>query len=218
MTIREFISLIRNSLNSVRLDDRISAEFIYHVAISNAKLLIKRDADSRRIFKNTSLFKKLDCVELEEVSIAECGISLPCKTIMRSKKPLPESYLSNYGNIIQVFNVLRDKDYRETSITSYKNLLNQKYQTKSTGRYWISDGYLYVPGSEVETLIVYGLFTDPSQVSSFNNESCSSLLDSDFPCPDYLISAVIELTLKQISIRKSIVPDEDSNLNNNDKQ
>lgn len=218
MSIREFISTIKNNLNTIPLDTRLSGEYIYFTAMNIASFLIKRETENRKIFKNTSIFYKLPCVELEEVSVVDCNFNISCKTLMRSKKPLPKAFLSNYGSVIQIFNVMRNKDYKEVSITHYKNISSQKNKARNTKYFWIENDYLYIPDSEVEILVVIGLFSNPEEVIAFNEEYCTKLLDFTLPVPDYLLQPVTEMTLKQLSIRLQIPRDEDSNLNSLDKQ
>lgn len=219
MTIREFTSLIKNTLNNVSSDSNLSEEYIYWVGVSVAKLILKREADSRKIFKNTTLFSKLSCVDLKEVDKSECGVNLPCNKIMRSKKKLPEMFLTNFGSLIQVFNLTRDLDYKETSVTQYKNISNQRYKTRDSKYFWIENDYLYIPDSNVEKVVVLGLFSSPEEVYEFNENlgECKSILDMNFPCPDYLITPVIESTINQVSTNLKINKDEDSNLNTLDK-
>ena len=54
MKIREFISIVRNSLDSITQDNYISGEMIYNIGVSYATLFMKREADSAKVFKNTS--------------------------------------------------------------------------------------------------------------------------------------------------------------------
>lgn len=217
MTIREFVSIVKENLNSVSLDDTLSNEHIYWVGVNVAKLLIKRETESRKIFKNTSLFKRI-CVPMKEVSGNDCGISFPCNKIMRSEKQLPKGFLTNFGSLLLVFNINRDKDYKEMSVTAYKNLKNQKYKSRSTGYFWIENDYLYVPDSEVEMLYVLGLFTDPEELLAFEGATCGKILDLPFPAPDYFYDVITDLTVQKISNKKRIPLDEDGNLNSNDKQ
>lgn len=223
MTIREFISSVRQDNNSISLDSRISGEYIYWTGINIAKLLIKRESDSRKLLKNTAIFTKLGCVEMEEVSISECNFTVPCKFIMKSKKKLPEPFLSNFGSLIQVFNIDRSMDYKEVTPTMFKNISNQQFKPRKTKYFWIEDGYIYVPNSENEILIVLGLFINQEDVKDFNTEEtgtsgCGSILDTEFPVPSYLLGSVQELTTAKVMNRNRVNRDEDGNNNLNDKQ
>lgn len=218
MNIRQFVSTIKQNLNSSSLDSNISGEHIYWVGVSQAQLLIKRETDSRKIFKNSALFRQLDCVKMIEVNSSECGPYIPCNTLIRSKEKLPETFLSNFGSMIYVYNITRDKEFKEVSIGKYKNIKLQKYKPRNTKYFWIENDYLYVPDSEAEILLVSGLFTNPSSVEEFNQTGeCKKVLDLPFPAPDYMMSSIIELTTNMISMKVRVPADEDGNLNQNDR-
>jgi hypothetical protein len=153
-----------------------------------------------------------------ESSLIECtNVSISkCKKVMKSKKPLPEIFTSIYGSLILIFNLTRDKDYIEINPVSYKSVLNQEYKAKNKGYFWIENKYLVIPDSEVEVVSALLLTADTS-ADPTTSSACGKILDSKFPCLDYLVSSVIELTTKQIYTSKQIPPDENSNLNYNMK-
>lgn len=218
MSIREFIGVIKGNLNNSSPDISLSGEHIYWIGINIAKLFIKRETDSRKLFKNSSLFKTINCFELKEVNAAQCGINIPCNTIMKSVKKLPELYLSNFGSLIQVFNLTNDVDYKEVSITKYKNLKNQKFKPLNTKYFWIEDGYLYIPDSNVKMVKINGIFSDIEAFNELNSvNTCGSILDTELQIPDYMLTSIIEATTKQVSYALSIPKDEDTNLNSNDR-
>lgn len=216
MLIRELISAVKHNLNSLTLDSYVSGEYIYKTALSISKLLIKRESDSRKLFKNTSNFTHIDCVEMEEMPLSDCvGISLQkCKKIMKSKKPIPEVFSSSYGSIIFVFNLDRSKDYIEVSPITYKSILNQEYKSKKKGYFWIENNHLVIPDSEVEVVSIFGLFSNYGEAT----DSCGKILDKNFPTLDYLLSSVVELTTKSLVTGKQLLPDENSNLNAAERQ
>lgn len=208
MTIRSFISVVRNSLDSISLDNYISGEMIFNVGISYATLFTKREADSAKVFKNTSSFKFIDCIRMKEVSAIECtDFKLPCNTIMRSVEKIPTPFLSNYGSLIQVYNLTGEKDYSETNPISYKSLSKQRYQSKQKGYFFIKNDYLWIPDSEVEAVSAMILSPDIKKLT----KGCT-LLDETFPVLDYLESIVIESTVKQLLTSKNIQRDENANL------
>lgn len=219
MLVREFVSAIRHNLQSLTLDSYISSEYIYNIGINISKLLTKRESDSRRLFKNTSDFTYIACVELEEVPLIQCtNVSIPkCKKVMRSKKPLPEVFSSIYGSVMLVFSLNRDKDYIEINPISYKSVLNQEYKPKSKAYFWMENKYLVIPDSEVEVVSVLLLTSEVDTTLTGTASNCGKILDTKFPGLDYLMGSVIELTTKQVSTMKQIPIDEMSNLNNNQK-
>ena len=221
MSIREFVATIQNSLSSSSLDDYISEEYIYNIGVAKGQLLIKRETDSRKLFKITSLFQTLPCVEMISVSSSECGIALNCSTIQRSKKKLPKTYLSNFGSLIQVFNLNRDMDYKEISPVQFKNLSLQKYKPRNSKSFWIDNDYLYIPDSEVELVMVSMLSPNLSDLEEFEDlnsgSNCSSFLDAEFPVPNYMLDIIIEATVSHIFNSKRLTKDENPNLNLNEK-
>lgn len=218
MTIREFTSTIQNSLKSLSYDDYIQPEYIFNVGKSIASLLIKRETDSRKIFKNTSLFKTLPCIDMVEALTNECGIRLDCSSLRKSKKPLPEIFTTNFGSLIFVYNVLRNVDYKEISPLLFNNQKKLRYKPKNVKYFWIENNHLYIPDSEVESVIVSIMSPNIESINEFLGEKeCNSILESEFPVPDYLLSVVISETLNIIFNSKRVNPDEKPNLNNNEK-
>lgn len=208
MKIREFISIVRNSLDSITQDNYISGEMIYNVGVSYATLFMKREADSAKVFKNTSSFKFLECIKMKEVSAIECtDFKLPCATIMRSVEKIPTPFLSNYGSLMQVYNLTGEKDYIETNPIGYKSISKQRYQSKQKGYFFIKNDYLWIPDSQVEAVSAMILSPDIRKLT----KGCT-LLDEPFPVLDYLEAAIVESTIKQLLTSKNIQRDENANL------
>lgn len=223
MTNREFISLIKNNLSSYLLDDYISNEYIYNVAIPIVSLLLKREAQSRSLFNNTSIMTTLNCIQMIDADLSNCANCHPSLFIKRSKNKLPTTILTNYGSLIKVYNISRDVNYIETTVSKYSILKNQKYKSKINKYFWIEDSYLYIPDSTVEIVIVSGLFTDADTLienlgtNSDGSKNCTGILDLPFPIPNHLIAQVVESTTNQVLMSKKINKDENVNLNNLDK-
>lgn len=212
MSTREFIASVRNNLNSISNDTYLSSEYIYNIGVSYAKLLIKRESDSRKIFRNTSIFKFIDCIKMKPSSISECSdVDLPCGNLMISVDKLPEIFISNYGSLLQVFSVDRSKDYIEANPGGYKNILGQRFKPKNKGYFWIRNGYLVIPDSEVE--VVSAMYLSAGLDNTSGNTNSCKILDQPFPCLDYLVIAVIESTTKHLLTGKQIPLDENANNN-----
>jgi hypothetical protein len=208
MKVREFISIVRNSLDSINQDNYISGEMIFNVGVSFATLFTKREADSAKAFKNTSSFKFIECIKMKEVNAIECSdFKLPCNTIMRSVEKLPTPFLSKYGSIIKVYNLTGEKDYAETNPVGYKSISKQRYQSKQKAYFFIKNDYLWIPDSQVEAVSAMILSPDIRRLA----KGCV-LLDEPFPVLDYLEAAVIESTVKQLLTSKNIQRDENANL------
>ena len=100
MTIRQLISKIRNEMNSISLDDRISNRYIWSKVIDGVNVLFRRSSDDRKIFSVTELYSFDDCFELTPQKKELCtNIILPnCNVFMQSKKNVPEILSTIYNN------------------------------------------------------------------------------------------------------------------------
>lgn len=224
-TVRETIYLVRNGLRSVNLDDRISNRFIYQLLLKYTSLFIKRESDSRRIWKMTNLFQSLPgCIELEEAPLAEAcpGLILPgCETVMKSKEPIPGSFQSIYGNFLTITTLdgMKKFEYKEPSV--YGRVKKREFTAPSIGYYWLDEEYLIIPDGP-EAVLVRGLFikdlsqeqTSSTKGGSFPYGGCQGILDSQFIVPSYLEGDVVRQVLQDIrSITSTLQPDEQPDIN-----
>lgn len=208
MTVKEIISLVKNELNSITLDDRLSGRYIFSKIIVYTDIIIKREADSRRLFNSTNLFKKVDCFELKESNISCSSISLPCKSFMKSTIQIPDFYSSIYGNLLIVSSIDESNRFEQTTPENYKNILNREFKPR-TGYYWINNGYLVIPDSLVSNVSL-------RYIPKVSINNCTGL-EQDLGIPSWLLSDIIRLTVTDIRNTKSITKDENPDLNSNIK-
>lgn len=222
ITNRQVISDVIGELNSLNIDERLSNRFILSRLKDRARVFIKQDLDSRRLFKITSIWKSIKCFEMCETDLLECGCNIPhCKFVMKSKKKLPRAFDSNYGTLIKVFTIGGGKEYVQTTISKYIDIKSREFINPNTRYFWIDDGYLYIPDSKVVEVMVMGLFENPEEVDILNEvdgAECAKPLDALFPCPGHLLDAVKKDTVTLLAkIYKAIPEDEKPNMNSNDK-
>lgn len=227
ITNRQIISDITNDLRALDLDDRVSKKYILSKLRSYASLFIKRDADTRRLLNIAEIWTNIPCVELCEAPLVDCcDIDIPqCKTVMKSRKKIPELLQTLYKELIQVFNPIYSKEFVATTPQQYKNIISREFVDQRIKYYWLSNGYLIVPDAMVSTVTIRGVFLNPSEALKLNSclsvddaSNCVGILDQPFTCPDYLISVVKQETLKDLfNFYKRITVDEEPNLNTNQK-
>lgn len=88
-TIAELTYDIREGVRQFQDDSEISDKHImYLYGIKRAKYL-RNDLNNLQKTIDLTILQTL-CLELEEVSINECGLDYDCETIMRTKQPLPK--------------------------------------------------------------------------------------------------------------------------------
>lgn len=224
-TNRQVISDIIEDLRAKNLDDKVSKRYIHNKLRDYAALFIKRDSDIRRLLNLSDIWTEVQCVELCEAPLSDCcNEDIPqCNLVMKSVKKLPEVYETIYKELIQVFNPLFAKEFKQITPQEYKDIVNREFKDKRIKYFWISNGYLVIPDSLVSVVTLRGVFANPAEAkrmsSSYNDEDkCVGILDQPFVCPDYLIPVVKDETLNNLfKFYKRNVLDETPNLNTNIK-
>ena len=218
-SIRQVISQVRNKLNALKLDDRISNKLIHQTLLNYAEILIKRDSDSRKIFKNSNMIVLPENVILEEIDHTNnsLGIVVPkCKLLKKSINKLPSFFVSAYQNpLLFVSSVDESTQFDPTTQWYYSQALNREFRGKKQ-YYWVEDGYLVIPNEDIEEVKVKGYFSDYFVPSEDN--SCRTKLDHVWSVPDYLDADIVRLVVEDLLSLKKIPKDENSDLNSNLKQ
>lgn len=217
-TFREIISDIVNDLSAVNRDDKPSYRFIANKLRDKARLFLKQDSDMRRIFKMNDLWKVIDCVELEDVDVLKCPWYLKdCQTIKRSKIKIPDTYETSYGNAVIVSTLKNNYNLKQIRAIQYNEYASNKFAKGKL--FWIEDGYLYIPDSNITYVKVYGIFSDTTEVDKINGiNSCLSPLDSEFSFPEYIVTIAKQEVRRELMEGKQIVPDNKPDINTTTRQ
>lgn len=223
MTYSQAISTIRNTLNALQKDTRISKRYILSVLKETATFLVSQKLRDRTLFRETDLFKWIRCVEMKQEDVIKCPIVefKRCKSISRSKKKLPKIVGSKYGYAVLIVQTIDgEKIFKPITILDYNNQSKRPNSDKFKGGYYYINEYLYIPDSEIEVVDVLLLtFDEDAEECSSCSEvkECSNILEQEFPVPDKLLKVVIQETLKEISFRLQIPKDENSDLDSNQR-
>jgi hypothetical protein len=172
----------------------------------------------RTISSETNLFTKIECFEFEKVETKNCpSIEFRlCKTLMKSKNPLPKLVFSRLGASIKDI-VALDGDFTFTFVDEAQYRRNKKRQNQLKNQVFIylgSDNHLYIPDREILSvdLIVLTLDTINSEkYSSCAEQTCKSKWDYTFIVPDKLIETVKDLTLQRLGFTRQIQEDQNPN-------
>lgn len=225
MTNAEIVSRVRNGLNSISKDDRISRRYILHVAKQKATFLISQKLNDRSLFREDNLYKTVDCFEMEPVDVIRCEILefRRCKSIMKSKCKLPKLIYSRYGGSLkEVITADGEKEFKPITPSQYRRDKNRVEESDYI-YYYIKDGYLYLLDTEIELVSLYLISMELDSIEdgcccNDSSEECKSLWDYEFNVPDKLEEAIVGETIKEIGMKKQFPPDENPNTNNNEKQ
>lgn len=210
-SVRKICSDILTSLKAYNLDDSISYRYIKSLLFDKASIFIRQDAKLREVYKLGNLWTPF-CIDFEEVPMIEC-VKIGCRTLMKSKIRIPDTYQTATGITLKVFNADYSKEFNITQPSNYRDILLRPYKS-DTGYFWVIDNFIYIPDSSIETGIVLGMFKEGAQI----NSQCQKPLDNIFSYPDYIISLVKTEVVKEIlGSHKQINSDENPDLNNNTK-
>lgn len=227
MTVREFISEIRNDLNSINIDDWIPGKYIHDKGKAIAALFIKREADTKALNKFPELWVTIPCIPFEEIPLIDCcDLDITsCKTVMRSKEKLPKLYNSRSGSLLTLYSLEYGFRYIQIDPREYSYIQKREYKNPKDRYFWIENEYVVIPDSMVERIRGYGMFQDKAAALRFGScdcndtdNSCVKLLDTEFVAPEHILDDIKTATVQKIAgVRKQISPDAYPNHNANER-
>jgi len=214
-TIRESISRVRNVVKAVKEDPFMTDRFIYSLIMKYAKTLIKRETKRENLFKYSTLFREIPCVDLKEVDKVEAcciGIRTGC-IFMRSVDKLPTIQDYNGGPLIKsVSSVDYSTKAYKTTPELYTNMTKtSSFKYNKNKYYWIVDGYLYLPNVSWEGVRLQAMFEEdisPYLCSSDDSEnSCVVEQDRLMSVPEHLYSEIETAVIQEILTSGQLPPD-----------
>lgn len=221
MTNTELVSRIVNDVRALNKDEHISRRSILHIAKNKAKFLISQKLRDKSLYREDNLFSTIKCFNLKKDDIVKCDIIefRKCSSIMKSKSKLPELVFSKFGSsIVSVTTIDGMTEFLPMNLTKYR--LNTKRRFSkfiSQNYYYVRDGYLYLPDTEIKSVDVTLLTLNTDEVEEVSGcsecDPCKSIWESEFICSDKLLEAVIQDTLQEVlSTFRQITPDENPNM------
>lgn len=217
----EIVSRVINALNLLNKDEHISRRYILSVLKEKTNFAIQQQLEIKALFRDDSLYTWIRCLELQKDDIIKCPIIefKSCKKIMRSVDKLPKSIYSRYGNSVKVV-VSLDGEVIFNKVTPRQYNLNKKRDTSGVQQdyYYVQDGYLYLPNSDVHMVDVLMLTTDSEDLDGCDNcDECKSAWDYEFVGTEKFQEMVIQDTIREVAQRRGIVIDENPNNDSNQK-
>lgn len=181
MTIGEVISRIKSSNKYLFDDNLISDRFVYSIAKSTASLLVKQEINKRKLLNSDNVFTAIECLNLKETDLTECGIN-SCNKVRRSNDKLPKLEEGLYNYTIQgVYNIDNSEEIYFTTTREYINLSKLRFKPNKI-YYTIKNGYIYVLDNDIENINIYIYSPD----DSFLQGDCDYIYDAEFKFPTYL--------------------------------
>jgi len=231
ITYNEIVSQIQNTLRTLNKDQYIPRRYILSVFKSKAEFLMAQKFYDKSLFRETNLYKWLECVDMVEMDKTLCNkMEIPtCEIAVKSRKKLPKVLWTRYGStVLLVTNIDHSKEYQVVSLAYYNILKRKSNFKKFKGKYAIiyPDNTLVIPDSTVKkvNVLLYSLdekFADSSDCEKSSNSSskvsgektsCASYWDNVIDLSDKVGDLAIQETLKTISLRMQMRVDENPNL------
>jgi len=203
MTNRELIGRVRNTIKEHSVDSVLTNKHVFNILLTNASLLIKREADKKSIYMMSNIWQSV-CVEMIPVSSVTCTcIKFPhiC-TIYRSKEKLPKFFELASGFLYKSISSI-DNHTSITLTTPYQYQVKSKVKFNKEKYAFLENGYLYTPNATYPFVKIVAFFNELVKDCSSPTKECSNL-NATFPCPDYLIQPVVDLTLRELGAFKQI--------------
>ena len=220
MTHGQLVSKVKNGLNSIGKDDRVSSRYILNVARTTSEFFISQKMTDRSLYREDNLYSVIDCFKLEKIDVTRCDIIefRNANSIMKSTKKLPKLLYSKYGNSLkEVTTIDGEKDFKSTTPRQWrreKDMNVKQYEIM----FYVKDGYLYLLDTEVESVNLYLLTLETEKIpEASGKKDCKSLWEFEFIYPSKLIKNIIDETVREVANRKSVPQDTNPNLDPNQK-
>lgn len=214
----EITSRVINTLKALSKDMRLSRRYVLKTLQNKASFLISQKLNDKSLYRESNLFTTLDCFELKKQDVYKCSILefRSCKKLMKSKKKLPSLIFSKYGSsILEVTSIDGERVFKPITASQYR--INKKRNTGGIEQdfYYIKNGDIYLPDSDVEAVSVVLITLDlyeKEQCSECSDDKCKSVWEHEFIVPDKLLEVVVSETLKELSLNRQIQEDQNPNL------
>lgn len=198
-TLNQIISDIRNisSSGSNPVEFKIEEKQV-EFWINEIRAMLISQSFSRRQDINDTWVQLISCLELEQVDASECcNVQTGCY-VLRTVREVPDTvdtYLDNMilkvtkpdGTIIPKSNQFR------ATYSSYNKFTGNK------ASWYVKNNKIYITAEDLlETINVWGIFDNPSELSTFvscNGNTCFDY-DSEYPCSLKMASDITNIVLK----------------------
>lgn len=199
MTLREIVSDIENiaSSGSLPVDFKIDSSQIAFWCNEIRAMLISQAIQKKQDLSDIWI-QSITCLDLEQVDASECCELTTGCYLLKTVLPLPitiESWMDN--TIIRVVKPNGELIAKSNAFEAVYNKYNKYTGVKSN--WYLKNNYLYITNNQLlESITVYGIFEDPSDLSAFigcSNNTCFGW-DSLYPCSLKMANDITNIVLK----------------------
>lgn len=226
MTNAEVVSRITNGYKFLSKDARRSKRYILRVAERHAEMLISHKLQDKSLFRESNMWSSINCFELERKDTYSCGVIefQSCNKVMKSKKKLSDLIFSRYGGGIRAvapIDFMSQEEFRPSTLDQFKrNKRRLSLQEDDTDFFFIKDGYVYIPDSDVRAVSLELIVVNTFNLSNLDSEfakDCRSAWEYEFKCPSKLLDPLFKMVREEIGMTLQIPEDENPNMDSNIK-
>ncbi len=186
MKISKMIYDVRTAIRDTVDDSRFSDRYIIYLYNLKRSKYLRNDANNLQRLVDTSVLQKF-CMEMEEVSVDECGLEYDCGTIMRTKGIIPiplelhlKSAITEVKPSVKITKPFNFVNKERAVWSQYSPFGDSIYSFLDV------DNYIYlISKSEtvkmIDCITVTGIFEDPLELQNYKN--CCNCNDVK-PCFD----------------------------------
>lgn len=221
---------VRESLKLYTDDTEISNRYItYLFGIKRSKYL-RQDLNNFQHTTDISITQTL-CLGLEVVSANQCGLTLECDTILRTKRPIPQPIELHVKTAIT--NVRPTKRIAiPFNFTTKEKAIYSKYSPFNNAIFAFldNDKHIYLLSNMdtlnlLECLTITGVFEDPLDLINYTNccdcEESPSCFDEDtteYPLQPHYVDLIKDEIVAQLAAKMSIKEDKENDSNGNGQE
>ena len=211
-TIGESISRVRGIVKGSNEDSFLTDRFVYSIISKYAKMILRRQQNEQKLMGHDDLFELLPFVNLIPVSKieAEC-VDIPSSCIiMRTEDKLPKLFNGSKGPLIRkVYSIDGSAEFVQTSPTAFISLTKlTTFKYNKAKYFWFRNGYLYFPNTDIEGVMIEGLWEgllDGFCISS--EDECTLMQERKLPLPEYFFAEVEQMAEQEFGMSMRIPND-----------
>ena len=225
MKLQKMIYDVRTAIRDTVDDTKFSDRYLIYLYNLKRSKYLRNDANNLQKLIDNSILQKF-CMDMEEVSVNECGLDYDCGTIMRSTTTIPlplelhlKSAITEVKPSVKITKPFNFVNKERAVWSQYSPFAESIYAFLDT------DKYIYlISKSETVKLIdcitVTGIFEDPLELQNYKNccgcddaKPCFDENETEYPLQSHHIDA-IRGEIIQTLIGSLNIPEDKSNDSN----
>ena len=202
MKLQKMIYDVRTAIRDTVDDTRFSDRYIIYLYNLKRSKYLRNDANNLQKLIDNSVLQKF-CMDMEEVSINECGLDYDCDTIMRSTTTIPiplelhlKSAITEVKPSVKITKPFNFVNKERAIWSQYSPFADSIYAFLDTDKciYLISKSETV---KLIECITVTGIFEDPLELQNYRDccncntpKPCFDEDETEYPLQSHHIDAI----------------------------